>query len=113
RSGEQTGQMSTLLISIADFLDEENEVVVRSLTSIIEPVILIVLGVMVGFVALSMFLPLFELTAATTAIPAAIDAAEARRIGDVLFRRGFVGRELVLAVPDERLMTADLELPPR
>jgi len=37
-SGEQTGQMSTLLISIADYLDEENEVVVRSLTSIIEPV---------------------------------------------------------------------------
>ena len=42
---------------------EENEVVVRSLTSIIEPVILIVLGIMVGFVALSMFLPLFDLTA--------------------------------------------------
>lgn len=66
RSGEQTGQMSTLLISIADFLDEENDVVVRSLTSIIEPVILIVLGVMVGFVALSMFLPLFDLTATTS-----------------------------------------------
>jgi type IV pilus assembly protein PilC len=66
RSGEQTGQMSTLLVNIADFLDEENEVVVRSLTSIIEPVILIVLGVMVGFVALSMFLPLFDLTATTS-----------------------------------------------
>jgi len=65
-SGEQTGQMSTLLISIADYLDEENEVVVRSLTSIIEPVILIVLGVMVGFVAISMFLPLFDLTATTS-----------------------------------------------
>ncbi|CAN5702920.1 type II secretion system F family protein [soil metagenome] len=65
-SGEQTGQMSTLLISIADFLDEENEVVVRSLTSIIEPMILIVLGVMVGFVAVSMFLPLFDLTSTTS-----------------------------------------------
>jgi type IV pilus assembly protein PilC len=39
-SGEQTGQMATLLISIADYLDEENDVVVRSLTSIIEPIIL-------------------------------------------------------------------------
>ena len=58
--------MSTLLMSIADFLDEENEVVVRSLTSIIEPVILIVLGVMVGFVAVSMFLPLFDLTSTTS-----------------------------------------------
>jgi type II secretory pathway component PulF len=65
RSGEQTGQMATLLISVADFLDEENDVVVRSLTSIIEPLILIVLGVLVGFVALSMFLPLFDLTATT------------------------------------------------
>lgn len=65
-SGEQTGQMSALLISIADYLDEENEVVVRSLTSIIEPVILIVLGIMVGFVAVSMFLPLFDLTATTS-----------------------------------------------
>ena len=66
RSGEQTGQMATLLVSIADFLDEENEVVIRSLTSIIEPLILVVLGVLVGFVALSMFLPLFDLTSTTS-----------------------------------------------
>ena len=66
RSGEQTGQVAPLLISISDFLDEENDVVIRSLTSIIEPLILIVLGVLVGFVALSMFLPLFDLTAATS-----------------------------------------------
>jgi type IV pilus assembly protein PilC len=64
RAGEQSGQMGPLLLNIADFLDEENEVVVKSLTSILEPVILIVLGVVVGFVALSMFLPLFDLTAA-------------------------------------------------
>ncbi len=61
RSGEATGQVHTLLLSIADFLDEENDVTVRSLTSIIEPVILIVMGVAVGFVAVSMFLPLFDL----------------------------------------------------
>lgn len=65
-SGEQTGQLAALLLNVADFLDEENDVVVRSLTSIIEPVILVVLGVMVGFVALSMFLPLFDLTATTS-----------------------------------------------
>jgi type II secretory pathway component PulF len=67
RNGEQSGQMASLLVNIADFLDEENEIVVRSLSSIIEPVILIVLGVLVGFVALSMFLPLFDLTATTSA----------------------------------------------
>ena len=65
RSGEQSGQMGPLLLNIADFLDEDNEVVVKSLTSILEPLILIGLGLVVGFVALSMFMPLFDLTSAT------------------------------------------------
>jgi type II secretory pathway component PulF len=65
RSGEQSGQMGALLLNIADFLDEDNEVVVKSLTSILEPLILIGLGLVVGFVALSMFMPLFDLTSAT------------------------------------------------
>lgn len=67
RAGEQSGQMGNLLLNIADFLDEENEVIVKSLTSILEPVILIVLGLVVGFVAMSMFLPLFDLTSAAHA----------------------------------------------
>jgi len=62
RSGEQTGQMAISLIAIADFMDEENDVIVRSLTSILEPVILVVLGGIVGFMAVSMFMPLFDLT---------------------------------------------------
>ena len=62
RSGEQTGQMASSLIAIADFMDEENDVIVRSLTSILEPVILVVLGGIVGFMAVSMFMPLFDLT---------------------------------------------------
>jgi len=65
KSGEQSGQMGPLLMSIADFLDEDNEVVLKSLTSIMEPAILIVLGILVGFVALSMFMPLFDLTSMT------------------------------------------------
>ena len=65
RSGEQSGQLANLLLNLADFLDEENEIIVRSLTSILEPVILIALGVVVGFVAMSMFLPMFDLTAMT------------------------------------------------
>lgn len=62
RSGEQSGQIGSLLLNIAEFLDEDNDVVVRSLTSIIEPIILIVLGGLVGLVAVSMFMPLFDLT---------------------------------------------------
>jgi type II secretory pathway component PulF len=65
KSGEQSGQMGPLLLSIADFLDEDNEVVLKSLTSILEPAILIGLGILVGFVALSMFMPLFDLTSMT------------------------------------------------
>ena len=46
-------------------MEEENEIVIKSLTSIIEPIILIVLGGLVGLVAISLFLPLFDLTAMT------------------------------------------------
>ena len=63
RNGEASGQIAPLMLTVADFLDEENETVVRSLTSILEPVILILLGLVIGFVAVSMFLPLFDLTA--------------------------------------------------
>jgi len=62
RSGERRGQVAPLLLNIADFLDEENEVIIRSLTSIVEPVILVIMGLLVGLVAISMFLPLFDLT---------------------------------------------------
>jgi type IV pilus assembly protein PilM len=44
---------------------------------------------------------------------AALDVGEAIRINDVLFRRGFTGREVVVSVPDAKLLTVNLELPPR
>lgn len=62
RSGEQSGRLGSLLVNVADFLDDENEIIVRSLTSIIEPIILVLLGLLVGVVAISMFTPLFDLT---------------------------------------------------
>jgi len=64
-TGEQSGQVGTLLLQVSEFMDEENEVRLRSLTSIIEPIILITMGLLVGGVALSMFMPLFDLTAMT------------------------------------------------
>ncbi|MEM7229146.1 MAG: type II secretion system F family protein [Planctomycetota bacterium] len=63
RSGEQGGQLGTLLLNMSDFLDEDNKTTARSLATILEPLILILLGLMIGFVAVSMFLPLFDLTA--------------------------------------------------
>ncbi len=65
RSGERTGQVGPVLSTVADFLDEDNETMVKSLTSIIEPVILIGMGLVVGGVAMSMFMPLFDLAGGT------------------------------------------------
>jgi type II secretory pathway component PulF len=60
-SGERSGELGPVLIQVASFLDEDNEVLVKALMSIIEPIILTFLGVIIGFVAVSMFLPLFDI----------------------------------------------------
>lgn len=65
RSGERTGRMATVLVNVADHMDEDNEVLVKTLTGLMEPAILVVLGLIVGVIAISMFLPLFDLTAAS------------------------------------------------
>jgi type II secretory pathway component PulF len=62
RHGEANGQIGPILKDMADFLDEENEVIVRTAMSVLEPLILIGLGLVVGFIALSLFIPLFDLT---------------------------------------------------
>ena len=62
-NGEKTGQVAPLLLAVAEFLDEENEVIIKSLKSILEPILLILLGSLVAFVAISMFMPLFDLAA--------------------------------------------------
>jgi type II secretory pathway component PulF len=61
-SGEQSGQVGPLLLDLADFLDEENEITLKSLTSILEPIMLVFMAVVVGFVAVSIFLPMFDAT---------------------------------------------------
>lgn len=64
RNGERSGRMSTVLVSIADFMDEDNEVAIKTVMGLIEPVILILMGLVVGGVAISLFMPLFDLSAA-------------------------------------------------
>ena len=59
--GEANGKLGAILTDMAEFLDEENELVVRSAMSIVEPLILVTLGLAVGMVAISLFLPLFDL----------------------------------------------------
>lgn len=67
RNGERSGKIGPVLSTMADYLDEDNEVALRTLTRMVEPVILLLLGLIVGTIAISMFLPLFDLTSAAGA----------------------------------------------
>lgn len=64
RSGERSGRVSTVLLTLAEAMDEDNELALKTVTGLLEPLILIMLGLVVGGMAISMFLPLFDLTAA-------------------------------------------------
>ncbi|KAB8319677.1 type II secretion system F family protein [Tolypothrix campylonemoides VB511288] len=58
--GEETGELDSMLIKIADFYEDEVEQTVKALTSVLEPVMIVVLGGMVGTILLSMYLPMFK-----------------------------------------------------
>src|SRR3984885_9314200 len=58
--GEETGALDDMLDRIAEFYEEQVEAAVKSLMSILEPILIIVIGAMVGFIVISMYLPLFE-----------------------------------------------------
>ncbi len=59
--GEETGELDAMLGKIADFYEEEVDASIAALTSIIEPIMMIGVGIMVGVVILSMYLPMFKL----------------------------------------------------
>jgi type IV pilus assembly protein PilC len=61
-AGEQTGKIESMLERISDFLDEEIENTLNGLTSLIEPLLIVFLGVTVGGIAICMFLPIFKLS---------------------------------------------------
>jgi len=60
-AGEQTGKVDVMLEKIADFYDEEIEATLNGLTSLIEPLLIVFLGVVVGSIVVCMFLPIFKL----------------------------------------------------
>ena len=59
--GEQTGAMDVMLAKIADFYDDEVEATVDGLTSLMEPVMMVVLGGIVGTILVAMYLPIFTI----------------------------------------------------
>jgi type IV pilus assembly protein PilC len=60
-AGEQTGKIDNMLERIADFLDDEIETTLSGLTALIEPILIVFLGVVVGGMVICMFLPIFKL----------------------------------------------------
>jgi type IV pilus assembly protein PilC len=57
--GEQTGALDQMLNKIADFYEEEVDVAVAALTSLLEPIMMVVIGGIVGFILIAMYLPIF------------------------------------------------------
>jgi len=58
--GEETGALDTMLAKVADFYEDEVEAAVKGLTSLLEPIMIIVVGALVGFIVISMYMPLFK-----------------------------------------------------
>jgi type IV pilus assembly protein PilC len=60
-AGESTGALDTMLAKIAEFYEDEVDVAVAGLLTVLEPLLICVLGVIVGAIVISMYLPLFDL----------------------------------------------------
>lgn len=59
--GEETGALDDMLYKVADVYDEEVEVRVEALVSLLEPIMVVVLGLIVGFIVIALFMPLIKL----------------------------------------------------
>jgi type IV pilus assembly protein PilC len=61
RIGEETGELEQMLSKIADFYEDEVDSAIQNLTSIIEPIMMIGVGMMVGVIIIAMYLPMFKM----------------------------------------------------
>jgi type IV pilus assembly protein PilC len=59
--GEATGALDSMLIKIAEFYDDEVDAAVAGLTSLLEPALMVFLGVVIGFIVIAMYLPIFKM----------------------------------------------------
>ena len=58
--GEETGALETMMSKVADFYEEQVEAAVKALTSILEPIMIVFVGAIVGFIVIAMYLPMFK-----------------------------------------------------
>ena len=61
QAGEKTGRIEDMLNSIADFYEDEVETTLDGLTSLLEPLLMVFLGLIIGSIVVAMFLPIFKL----------------------------------------------------
>ena len=59
--GEETGELEKMLSKIADFYEDEVDSAIATLSSIVEPVMMIAVGLVVGVIVISMYLPMFKM----------------------------------------------------
>jgi len=59
--GEESGRLSEMMVKIADFYEQEVDATIKGLTSMIEPMLIVFLGGIVGFIAISIMMPMFKL----------------------------------------------------
>ena len=60
--GETTGNLSETLLYLSDFYETELDEITKNLSSVLEPILMIVMGVVVGFIAVSIITPIYEVT---------------------------------------------------
>jgi type IV pilus assembly protein PilC len=66
QSGEESGTLGEVLKDIADFYGRELKTVIKAVTSMIEPIMIVIMGVLVGFIAMSVILPIFKMSSLVT-----------------------------------------------
>jgi type IV pilus assembly protein PilC len=62
--GEESGALDSMLSKVADFFEQEVDEAVDSLSSLMEPMIMVILGVLIGGIVVAMYLPIFKMGAA-------------------------------------------------
>jgi type IV pilus assembly protein PilC len=66
KSGEDSGSLSEVLRDVSEYYARELKTVIKTVTSMIEPIMIVAMGVLVGFIAMSIILPIFKMSSAVT-----------------------------------------------
>ena len=66
QSGEESGTLGEVLGDVAEFYGRELKTVIKTVTSMIEPIMIIIMGLLVGFIAMSVILPIFKMSSLVT-----------------------------------------------